>query len=102
VTGCLSVPVACLTFLLKYGSLLLPLAPLHLDSSIPRLKSPTHSLTWPHPSAGDHHPKPPFMQGIKRLKEAVQKHRENKDINIKYKTPLTGKSEPSPHPHTVS
>lgn len=35
------------------------------------------------------------MQGIKRLKEAVQKHRENKDINIKYKTPLTSKSEPA-------
>lgn len=31
------------------------------------------------------------MQGIKRLKEAVQKHRENKDINIRYKTPLTSK-----------
>lgn len=38
------------------------------------------------------------MQGIKRLKEAVQKHRENKDINIKYKTPLTSKSLPSRHP----
>ena len=37
------------------------------------------------------------MQGIKRLKEAVQKHRENKDINIKYKTPLTSKSLPSRH-----
>jgi hypothetical protein len=96
--------VACLTFPAEiqprssFRSLLL-----HLDSSVPRLKSPTHSITWTHPSAGDrHHPKPPFMQGIKRLKEAVQKHRENKDINIKYKTPLTGKTEPSPHPHTLS
>lgn len=36
------------------------------------------------------------MQGIKRLKEAVQKHRENKDINIRYKTPLTSKSPATP------
>lgn len=32
------------------------------------------------------------MQGLKRLQEAIERHRENKDINIKYKTPLTGKS----------
>ena len=29
------------------------------------------------------------MQGIMRLKEAIERHRENKDINLKYKTPLT-------------
>jgi len=29
------------------------------------------------------------MQGLKRLQEAIERHRENKDINIKYKTPLT-------------
>ena len=33
------------------------------------------------------------MQGLKRLQEAIERHRENKDINIKYKTPLTSKSE---------
>lgn len=32
------------------------------------------------------------MQGLKRLQEAIERHRENKDINIKYKTPLTSKS----------
>lgn len=31
------------------------------------------------------------MQGLKRLQEAIERHRENKDINIKYKTPLTSK-----------
>ncbi len=31
------------------------------------------------------------MQGISRLKEAIERHKENKDINIRYKTPLTGK-----------
>lgn len=35
---------------------------------------------------------PPFMQGIKRLQSAIERHRENKDINIKYKTPLTSES----------
>ena len=30
------------------------------------------------------------MPGLNRLKEALERHRENKDINIKYKTPLTG------------
>lgn len=30
------------------------------------------------------------MTGITRLREAIVKHKENKDINIKYKTPLTG------------
>ena len=29
------------------------------------------------------------MQGINRLREAIERHKENKDINIKYKTPLT-------------
>lgn len=29
------------------------------------------------------------MTGFNRLREAVKQHRENKDINIKYKTPLT-------------
>jgi len=29
------------------------------------------------------------MQGIMRLKEAIKQHHENKDINLKYKTPLT-------------
>jgi hypothetical protein len=33
------------------------------------------------------------MQGLKRLQEAIERHRENKDINIKYKTPLTSKSD---------
>lgn len=32
------------------------------------------------------------MQGLKRLQEAIERHRENKDINIKYKTPLTSQS----------
>jgi len=32
------------------------------------------------------------MQGLKRLQEAIERHRENKDINIKYKTPLTSES----------
>lgn len=35
---------------------------------------------------GDH---PPKMTGFTRLKEAIERHRENKDINVKYKTPLT-------------
>lgn len=30
------------------------------------------------------------MTGFTRLREAIERHRENKDINIKYKTPLTG------------
>lgn len=34
---------------------------------------------------------PPKMTGLTRLKEAIERHRENKDINIKYKTPLTSK-----------
>jgi len=32
---------------------------------------------------------PSRMQGINRLREAIERHKENKDINIKYKTPLT-------------
>lgn len=35
------------------------------------------------------------MQGLKRLQEAIERHRENKDINIKYKTPLTSEFFPS-------
>lgn len=31
------------------------------------------------------------MQGISRLKSAIERHKENKDINIRFKTPLTGK-----------
>src|SRR2546421_1404413 len=31
------------------------------------------------------------MQGLSRLKEAIERHKENKDPNLKYKTPLTGK-----------
>ena len=31
------------------------------------------------------------MTGFTRLREAIERHKENKDINIKYKTPLTGK-----------
>jgi hypothetical protein len=34
------------------------------------------------------------MQGINRLKEAIERHKENKDPNLKYKTPLTGKRPP--------
>lgn len=30
------------------------------------------------------------MTGLTRLKEVIERHRENKEINIKYKTPLTG------------
>ncbi len=44
------------------------------------------------PTPGDSDTIPPFMQGLKRLQEAIERHRENRDINIKYKTPLTGKS----------
>jgi len=32
------------------------------------------------------------MQGITRFKVAIERYRENKDINLKYKTPLTSKS----------
>jgi hypothetical protein len=35
------------------------------------------------------------MQGLKRLQSAIERHRENKDINIKYKTPLTSEYTPS-------
>jgi hypothetical protein len=35
------------------------------------------------------------MQGINRLKEAIERHKENKDPNLKYKTPLTGKLLPT-------
>lgn len=35
------------------------------------------------------------MQGINRLKEAIERHKENKDPNLKYKTPLTGKRPPT-------
>jgi hypothetical protein len=34
------------------------------------------------------------MQGINRLKEAIERHKENKDPNLKYKTPLTGRPPP--------
>jgi hypothetical protein len=37
------------------------------------------------------------MQGINRLKEAIERHKENKDPNLKYKTPLTGR--PPTHQH---
>ena len=30
------------------------------------------------------------MQGISRLREAMERHKKNKDINIKHKTRLTG------------
>lgn len=44
-------------------------------------------------STGSQHRRPPpLMQGIMRLKEAIERHRENKDITLKYKTPLTSKS----------
>jgi hypothetical protein len=36
------------------------------------------------------------MQGFNRLKEAIERHKENKDPNLKYKTPLTSKR---PHQH---
>jgi DNA-binding MurR/RpiR family transcriptional regulator len=36
------------------------------------------------------------MQGFNRLKEAIERHKENKDPNLKYKTPLTSKR---PHKH---
>ena len=47
------------------------------------------------------------MQGLKRLQSAIERHRENKDINIKYKTPLTSEYIPirarSPqHPKSAS
>lgn len=29
------------------------------------------------------------MPGLNRIREAIERHRENKDINLKYKTPLT-------------
>jgi hypothetical protein len=29
------------------------------------------------------------MQGFNRLKEAIERHKENKDPNLRYKTPLT-------------
>ena len=41
------------------------------------------------------------MQGLKKLKEAIEQHRENKDINIKYKTPLTSKRQASLSRHTA-
>jgi hypothetical protein len=34
------------------------------------------------------------MQGFNRLKEAIERHKENKDPNLKYKTPLTSKRPP--------
>ena len=34
------------------------------------------------------------MQGVMRLKEAIERHRENKDINLKFKTPLTSEFSP--------
>ena len=34
------------------------------------------------------------MQGVMRLKEAIERHRENKDINLKFKTPLTSEFGP--------
>ena len=39
--------------------------------------------------AGDSHKTSPLMTGLKLFKDAIEKHRENKDINLKYKTPLT-------------
>lgn len=38
------------------------------------------------------------MQGLKLLKEALERHRETKDINVRFKTPLTGMSAQFPQP----
>jgi len=83
------------------GSILL-LGPFAFHSySSPRNQSLVSSQTVPHSPllpayqsfvTGNHTTILPFMQGLKRLQEAIERHRENKDINIKYKTPLTSKS----------
>ena len=78
----------------------------------PTTSSPFRTTTVPHSphhmtTSTDSSSRPrPVMQGIVKLREAIERHRENKDINIRYKTPLTSKrphhSTAFPHPLTSS